>query len=145
VFNLVEAIVLIQGKFISTFVSYAVIIINVGGSYIALILFLFNAEFWEAPSHWIEYAVQCFVTATSFAFIFGNRDKSNVLFKYWYYEYGILSVALIISILKLFVYGDVIETEMGGERAAHFFEYTGELINDIFAFAFTVVWIQAAS
>jgi hypothetical protein len=42
-------------------------------------------------------------------------------------------------VLKLFIYGEVIETQMGGERAAHFFEYSGEMFNDIFAFMFTYI------
>ena len=49
-----------------------IIIFNIGGTLVALILFLFNAEFWEIPAHWIEYSIQLVVTFTSFAFIFGN-------------------------------------------------------------------------
>jgi hypothetical protein len=45
--------------------------------------------------------------------------------------------------LKLFVYGEVIEFEMGAERAAHFFEYSGEMFNDVFALAFTVIRLNA--
>ncbi len=47
------------------------------------------------------------------------------------------------AFLKLFVYGEVIEFEMGGERAAHFFEYSGEMFNDVFALAFTVIRLNA--
>lgn len=47
------------------------------------------------------------------------------------------------AFLKLFVYGEVIKFEMGGERAAHFFEYPGEMFNDVFALAFTVVRLNA--
>ncbi len=43
------------------------------------------------------------------------------------------------AVLKLFIYSELIETEMGGERAAHFFEFTGEMFNDIFALIFTVI------
>ena len=33
---------------------------------------------------------------------------------------------------------------MGGERAAHYFEYSGELFNDIFAIMFTYIRYQQA-
>ena len=116
--------------------------INVGGTLIALILFLFKAEFWEAPAHWIEYAVQCCVTITSFIFIFGNQDKTNVLYKYRYLEAVLITASLALCIMKLFFYGEVIEVEMGGERSAHFFEYSGEMFNDIFAFMFTLIRLR---
>ncbi len=127
----------------SGLLSYAMILVNVGGTLIALILFLFNAEFWESTSHWIEYSVQFCVTFTSFAFIFGNQDKTSVLYKYRYYEAGIVCISLVMACLKLFVYGEVIEFEMGAERAAHFFEYSGEMFNDVFALAFTVIRLNA--
>jgi putative effector of murein hydrolase LrgA (UPF0299 family) len=67
-----ESIVLIFCGYVTGALSYGIILVNVGGTVVALILFLFNAEFWETPAHWIEYSVQMFVTLTSFAFIFGN-------------------------------------------------------------------------
>jgi len=119
------------------------IIVNVGGTLIALILFLFNAEFFETTAHWIEYSVQFCVTFTSFAFIFGNQDKTSALYKYRYYEAGLVCISLVMACLKLFVYGEVIEFDMGGERAAHFFEYAGEMFNDAFALAFTIIRLKA--
>ena len=119
------------------------IIVNVGGTLIALILFLFNADFWETTAHWIEYSIQFCVTFTSFAFIFGNQDKTSALYKYRYYEAGIVCISLILACLKLFVYGSVIEFDMGAERAAHFFEYSGEMFNDVFALAFTIIRFTA--
>jgi len=32
---------------------------------------------------------------------------------------------------------------MGGERGAHFFEYSGELLNNIFALIFTLIRYQS--
>ncbi len=134
-----ESIVLIICGYITGALSYGIILVNVGGTVVALILFLFNAEFWETPAHWIEYSVQMFVTLTSFAFIFGNQDKSGVLYKYRYHEAVLILISFIISVLKLFVYGEVIELEIGTERGAHFFEYSGELLNDVFALVFTLI------
>lgn len=54
-----------------------------------------------------------------------------------------ISLTLVIACFKLLIYGEVIETEMGGERAAHFFEYIGEMMNDVFAFIFTLIRIEA--
>jgi len=70
-FALLEAIFLIQTGAVSLSWSSVIVVINVGGTLAALILFLFNAEFWEAPAHWIEYAVQASVTATNVFFVLG--------------------------------------------------------------------------
>ncbi|TNV80101.1 hypothetical protein FGO68_gene10615 [Halteria grandinella] len=152
-FAFVEAIVLIKcgvitfqtgGAFttLRSIFSYAMLMINVGGTLVAFILFLFKAEFWEVPAHWIEYSVQCCVILTSFVFIFGSQDKTSVIYKYRYLEAVIITATLVFCIMKLFFYGEVIEVEMGGERAAHFFEYPGEMFNDVFAFLFTVIRIR---
>ena len=138
-----ESIVLIFCGYVTGALSYGIILVNVGGTVVALILFLFNAEFWETPAHWIEYSVQMFVTLTSFAFIFGNQDKTGVLYKYRYHEAVLVIISFIISVFKLFVYGEVIELEIGGERGAHYFEYSGELLNDIFALTFTLIRYQS--
>ena len=114
-----------------------------GGTLIALILFLFNGEFWETPAHWIEYAVQLLVTLTGFAFIFGNQDKTSVLYKFRYLEVGLVAISFVMAVLKLTVYGEVIELEVGEERGAHYFEYTGEMFNDVFALVFTVIRYQS--
>ena len=84
-----------------------------------------------------------FVTATSLAFIFGNQDNTSILYKYRYYEAVLIIISVILCGLKLLVYGEVIEMAIGGERAAHFFEYTGEMFNDIFAFMFSFIRLQA--
>ena len=142
-FALIEAIYLIKCGYVQGVLSFAIIIVNVGGTLIALILFLFAAEFFEPTSHWIEYSVQFCVTFTSFAFIFGNQDKTSVLYKYRYFEAGLVCLSLAMAGLKLLVYGEVIEFEIGAERAAHFFEYTGEMFNDAFALAFTIIRLKA--
>ena len=108
-FALMESIVLIFCGYVTGALSYGIILVNVGGTVVALILFLFNAEFWETTAHWIEYSVQMFVTLTSFAFIFGNQDKTGVLYKYRYHEAVLVVISFIISVFKLIVYGEVIE------------------------------------
>jgi hypothetical protein len=42
------------------------------------------------------------------------------------------------SILKLLFYTSVIATEMEPERASHFFEFTGEMVNSAWAFIFAL-------
>ena len=139
VFAISEAVILIQCGFITGLLNLIIVTLSIGGTTVPLILFLLNAEVWEIPAHWLEYSAQYFVTLTSFAFIFGNQDKKGVLYKYRYYEAALIVISLSMSILKLFIYGEVIEIEMGGERAAHFFEYTGEMFNDVFALVFTII------
>ena len=43
------------------------------------------------------------------------------------------------AIIKLLVYGEVFSVGIGAERAAHFFEYTGEMFNCVFAFIFVTI------
>ncbi len=73
-FALVEGIVLIACGYLAStnWSGLLMLVVNVGGTFVALLLFLLKAEFWEAPSHWIEYSVQMIVTGTSLAFVFGN-------------------------------------------------------------------------
>lgn len=51
-------------------------------------------------------------------------------------ESCIIILAFVLSILKLLIYGGVIPTEDDNERAAHFLEYSGEMVNDCFAIFF---------
>lgn len=131
--------------YVSDWRGILIIIVNVGGTFLAFLLFLLNAQFWEVPAHWIEYGVQLFVTATSFAFIFGNKNSSSLLYKYRNLEAGLVLLGVVMAGLKLLVYGEVIEFEMSGERAAHFFEYTGEMFNDVFVFLFAFIRLQSAN
>ena len=142
-FALIEGLVLLLTGAITNIFGLTLVIVNAGGTLTALILFLLNAEFFEVTSHWIEYSTQLFITITDFIFIFGTKDKTSALYKYRYYEFVLISISLCLNGIKLLVYGDVIETQMGGERAAHFFEYTGEMFNDIFAFMFTSLRFSA--
>ncbi len=50
-----------------------------------------------------------------------------------------------LSFFKLLVFGEVIHYDMGPERAAHYFEYTGEMFNDTFAFIFTYIRFKNVS
>ncbi len=73
-FALVEGCVLILTRIVTidNIFKLLLISINIGGTLVALILTVFNAEFFEQTSHWIEYTVQLFLTLTDFIFIFGQ-------------------------------------------------------------------------
>ncbi|CAD8094181.1 unnamed protein product [Paramecium sonneborni] len=117
------------------------IILNVGGTLVALILFTFDPEFFEVTSHWIEYSVQLLLTLTDFLFIF-QQDKQSLMYKYRFYESCIIILAFIMSFLKLLIYGGVIPTNDQNERMAHFLEYSGEMINDCFAIFFIIIQLN---
>jgi hypothetical protein len=115
--------------------------INIIGTLVAALLFSFSPELYEVPSHFIEYGVQITITATDFLFIFllPNMTDSPIG-KLWtrfrVVEIVAVSIFLVASILKFFFYTGLIACDMEPERAAHFFEFTGEMANSIFAFAF---------
>ncbi|CAD8085260.1 unnamed protein product [Paramecium primaurelia] len=117
------------------------IIVNIGGTLVALILFTFDPEFFEVTSHWIEYSVQLLLTLTDFLFIF-QQDKQSLMYKYRFYESCIIILAFIMSFLKLLVFGGVIPTNGQNERIAHFLEYSGEMINDCFAIFFIILQLN---
>ncbi|CAD8047737.1 unnamed protein product [Paramecium primaurelia] len=141
-FALSEGCVLILTGIV-TLDSYKIylIIINIGGTLIALILFLFNPEFFEPASHWIEYSVQLLLTLTDFLFIF-QQDKTSLMYKYRYCESFIIIVTFIMAFIKLFIYGNIIPTNDDGERQAHYLEYSGEMINDCFVIFFIVLQLN---
>ncbi|CAK88371.1 unnamed protein product (macronuclear) [Paramecium tetraurelia] len=141
-FALSEGCVLILTGIV-TLDSYKIylIIINIGGTLVALILFLFNPELFEPTSHWIEYSVQLLLTLTDFLFIF-QQDKTSLMYKYRYSESFIIIVTFIMSLIKLLIYGDIIPTNDDGERQAHYLEYSGEMINDCFAIFFIVIQLN---
>lgn len=143
IFAFIEACILfVTGAITTKSFKTLLVLLNVGGTLVALILFTFDPEFFESLSHWIEYSTQVLLTLTDFLFLFATKDPSSPFYKYRFYESVLIVISLILNILKLFYYGEVIPTKMGGERSAHFFEYSGEMFNDVFAFFFTLWNIQ---
>ncbi len=140
-FALIEAAILVIADMVTIgSMRYFIVAVNIGTTLIAAILFSFNPEFWEVPCHWIEFSAQIFITLSDILFIFHQFKKTeNVLYKYRYYELGLVLFFACSAVTKLLVYGDVISLGIDGEQAAHFFEYCGEMVNALFAFVFTFV------
>lgn len=142
IFAVVECISLISAEIIVFGEPrFFMVFINVGLTLIAAILFLIKAEYWEVTSHWIEFSAQVFLTSIDLVFISNQfKDKENVLYKFRYYEVGLILILLLSSVVKLFIYGGVIDFHMDGEQLAHYLEFIGEMINSSFAllFLFTI-------
>jgi hypothetical protein len=112
-------------------------------------------------SHYIEYGSQILVTTSNFIFILPSRKTTK---KGWFVFQVVLASCLVVarfaskkfcslldlflciffvsfvcnSILKLVFYTDTIMTEIGPERSSHFFEFTGEMVNSMWAFIFAL-------
>ena len=85
-----------------------IVVINVGGTLTAVILFLFNGPFWEVTVHCIEYAVQASVTATNMFFMVAYRDPTSPLYKYRKLELTTVSIGVVMALIKMLVFGGVI-------------------------------------
>lgn len=115
--------------------------INICATLVAAILFSFDPEAYEFISHLIEYSAQITLTAANFLFIFLlPRQPTSTLVQTWkrfrIVEIVVVACFMVVAILKFLVYLSVIVTDMEPERAAHFFEFTGEMANAVFAFVF---------
>lgn len=141
VFALVEALTLISAELIVFGEPrFFLVFLNVGLTLIAAVLFLIKPEYWEVPSHWIEFSAQIFLTSIDLVFIYTQfKDTKNPLYKYRYIEIILVIILLTSSIFKLLFYGNVISTGMDGEQLAHYLEFTGEMVNTIFALTFILV------
>ncbi len=107
---------------------------NIVSSFVAALLFTFAPTHFERPAHYIEYASQITVTVANFAFILpGYREGKRSVFVVSI----VLQCALLAAaIVKLLFYVSVIESSIGPERSSHFFEFTGEMVNSMWAFVF---------
>lgn len=141
-FALIEAAILVTADMveIGSF-RYFIVAINIGTTLIAAVLFSFNPEFWEIPCHWIEFSAQIFITLSDILFIFHQFKKAenNILYKFRFWELGLVLFFALGAVMKLLIFGEVIRMGIDAEQAAHFFEYSGEMVNTIFAFVFTLV------
>merc|ERR1711957_864677 len=82
-------------------------------------------------------------TFSDLIFVFHQfKNTDNILYKYRYFEGGMIALLVFGNFSKLLIFGDVIYVGMNGEQAAHFIEYTAEMTNSIFAFLFTIVFYQ---
>ncbi len=107
---------------------------NIVTSFVAALLFTFAPEHFERPAHYIEYASQITVTLANFAFILpGYRETKKSIFVV---TVALQCALLASAILKLLFYTSVIYSDIGPERASHFFEFTGEMVNSMWAFIF---------
>jgi len=141
-FALIEAAILVTAAMVEIgSLRHFIVSVNIGTTLIAAVLFSFNPEFWEINCHWIEFSAQIFITLSDILFIFHQFKKAeyNILYKYRYYELGLVLFFAMAAVIKLLVFGGVINLGIDPEQAAHFFEYCGEMVNAIFAFVFTLV------
>lgn len=143
VFAIVEAMALIYAEIIVFGEPrFFLVFFNVGLTFVAAALFLIKADYWEITSHWIEFSAQVFLTSIDLVFITAQfKDNSNPLYKYRYFEIILVIILLISSIIKLFIYGNIIRIyDIDGEQMAHYLEFIGEMINTSFAVMFLLVY-----
>ena len=147
-FTLVEAFIFVSAGvfgFTTWFQRIFMVIVasNVVSSLVAALLFTFSPEFFERPAHYVEYASQITVTLANFIFIFPNRKSYKPLV--FAFSFVLACVLLVCAILKLIFYVDLIATEVGPERASHFFEFTGEMVNSLWAFIYALTVFMSLS
>ncbi len=111
------------------------------------VLFSLYPPFYEVPAHYMEYSAQILLTIVNFVFIFGNNPTQNdpaeepisKTAKVNKYALIVLaSFSVLLSLLQLLVYSDAIKTQIGGERAGHFIEFSVESLNAVIVIFFTL-------
>lgn len=139
-FTLVEAFILVSADL--TFESWfevllvCVVGVNLVSAFVAALLFSFAPHLFERPAHYIEYASQITVTLANYVFIIrGTADSTRLSIGL---QMGFATLLLFMAIFKVLFYVEVFPVPMGGERASHFFEFTGEMANSMWAFIFAL-------
>lgn len=143
IFALVEGISLIMSNIVVVGeLRFYLLVLNIGMTLTGSILFILSPEYWEITSHWIEFSAQVFLTLTDLIFISVQfkRNKDNILYKYRYYELIFVIMLLFCSIFKLFIFGNVFYFGIDPEQLAHYFEFSGEMANSIFALLFLTAY-----
>lgn len=147
-FTLIEAFILVSADVLKVEsiwqkLQLLLVGVNIVGSMVAALLFSFAPYLFERDAHFIEYSIQVTITAANFIFIFNSpRKKADVgsgsrSFGFWFQV--ILNIVLLfMAVLKILFYTSVISSEFGPERASHYFEFIGEMVNSAWAFIFAV-------
>lgn len=136
-------------------------------SFGSALLYSLDPDIFEVPAHYAEYIVQILITSVNLLFIQDRqRQQSEILVQdarsdqgkdkddattppsrssrtifqssLSSLEQGSSYIALVLSLLQLALYSELVPTRMGGERSAHFCEFTNELINGIFALDYAI-------
>jgi len=142
VFTVIEAFILILSELV-TKPQAALLGFNVISSLMTAILFNVYPEEYEVVAHYLEYAIQIFISGVNFFFVFNllraRPDSYNAFYKYRYLELVVVLAIIILSVFQLFFYSDLISTDIGAERTAHFCEFVNEIMNGCFALWFACV------
>lgn len=143
-FALIEASILLYAELVQIVsLRYLIIAFNTGTTLISALLFSIDPDYWSNIAHWIEYSAQFSITLLDILFIFHHfQHRKNILYRYRYYELALVIFFSILGIFKILAFGEYINFGIGGWQAAHFFEYTGDIVNSFFAFVFTYVMYQ---
>lgn len=143
IFALVEGISLLMSNIVVVGeLRFYLLVLNIGMTLTGSILFILSPAYWEITSHWIEFSAQVFLTLTDLIFISVQfkKNKESILYKYRYYELIFVVVLLVSSVFKLFVFGDAVNFGIDPEQLAHFFEFSGEMANSMFALLFLTAY-----
>jgi len=113
-------------------IQTVVLLFNVVFSLIPAILFSLYPEFYEVPSHYLEYSIQILITSIDFIFIFKSSSKNDNK-TYYYSKMAFAIGTFCLSIFQILVYAEAFSVGIEAERAAHFCEFSNESANGCFA------------
>jgi hypothetical protein len=149
-FTLIEAFVLVSTGTLningpwSHVLQIGLALFDILFTLIIAIIFSMDPHEYEVPAHFMEYSAQIFITVVNFFFVVNylrnNKNQDSVFYRFRHVEVGLTVITFLLSILQLLIYTEVIETDPGGERSAHFVEFITESLN-----ALTVLWFSAVT
>jgi len=116
--------------------QYFIMFVDIVIAFLAVFIFTVYPEYYEVPSHYIEYIAQIFISFSNILFtinfIFGppsrNADIFRILNKYKYLELCISAVSFILSIFNILIYSCAIPNAEP-EHSGHYFEFSIEIVN----------------
>jgi hypothetical protein len=112
--------------------------LNIALTLIAAILISIDMIKFETTAHFIEYVAQLPITLVDVVFVVQQSKAKSVCHALVSYGGLVSLLVFVATVFQLLVYCEAIDTGISSEQSAHFFEFTIELVNSIFALWFAI-------
>lgn len=146
-FTLLEAFILISADIVSSsnILQSGLVLFNIFTTLATAIIFSMYPKFYEVTAHYLEYSAQVLISTVNILFAVnfmrqreGSFQKILCLNRIRWIEL-IISIPIVwLSCLQLLIYSTFLPVSIEPERAAHFCEFTNEIINAVFALTYSI-------
>jgi len=143
-FTLLEALLLIATEIVlvENILQTGIMFLNVVITFVLSFIFTLYPHFYEVTAHYLAYSTQILITSVNLIFLSSylkNAKAGDVVSRLRQLEFFVVFMMVLFSMFQLILYGGLVPVAMGPERAAHFCEFTNEIVNGIFALMYAIL------